>query len=117
MKVLATLTTAAIILSAVVGVAMAPNQDSLQAERIFAAIDRLVEQRAAAPAELEQLVKDEESGKIPYIGIEDTLPPLPPTQTSCPGVTVTALRSAVVPAETVAHWLPSQKQTAKSRGC
>jgi hypothetical protein len=57
MKALATLTTAAVILSAVVGVAMAPNQDSLQAERIFAAIDRLVEQRAGAPAELEQLAR------------------------------------------------------------
>jgi hypothetical protein len=31
--------------------------------------------------ELRQLVKDEESGKIPYIGIEDSLPPLPPLPT------------------------------------
>jgi hypothetical protein len=31
--------------------------------------------------DLEQLVKDEESGKIPYVGIEDTLPPTPPLPT------------------------------------
>jgi hypothetical protein len=57
MKAIATLIGSAVILSAVVGAAMTPNQESLQAERIFAAVDRLVEQRAAAPAELEQLVR------------------------------------------------------------
>jgi len=36
---------------------MTPNQESVQTERIFAAIDRLVEQRTAAPEALEQLVR------------------------------------------------------------
>jgi|GEM_PF-2708788 hypothetical protein len=47
---------AALALTILVGVAMARDPERLQAERIFAAIDRLIEHRAAEPAEFERLV-------------------------------------------------------------
>lgn len=56
MNAMAIVARATLALTVIIGVAMARTPDRSQAERIFAAIDRLVEHRTAEPATLEQLI-------------------------------------------------------------